>query len=83
MTEKVGFHARRLAPNTGMLFVYPQEMPLRFYMKNTYKLLDIAFIDENGRILNIEPDTQDGNCHCLRGLPIRARNRPGLFYRED
>lgn len=45
---------KEIDENSGMLFVYPQEMPLRFFMKNTHIPLDIAFIDKNGTIIHIE-----------------------------
>jgi hypothetical protein len=40
--------------NSGMLFVYPSERPLSFWMKNTQIPLSIAFLDAGGRIINIE-----------------------------
>jgi uncharacterized protein len=43
-----------LAPDHGMLFVFETVRPLSFYMRNTYIPLSIAFIDAQGRILNIE-----------------------------
>jgi hypothetical protein len=43
-----------LPPNGGMLFVFPSSLPRAFWMKNTPLPLSIAFLDEEGRILNIE-----------------------------
>jgi len=43
-----------LQPDHGMLFVFAQPQPLAFWMKNTYVPLSIAFIDADGRILNID-----------------------------
>ncbi len=40
--------------NEGMLFVYPQEQTLSFWMKNTPLPLDIAFVDAGGRIVDIQ-----------------------------
>lgn len=40
---------------SGMLFVYPAPRRLSFWMENTKIPLSIAFIDTDGRILNIEP----------------------------
>ena len=43
-----------LGENRGMLFVYPQERELSFWMKNTLIPLSIAFIDSESRIKDIQ-----------------------------
>ena len=43
-----------LPENHGMLFVYADEQVRSFWMRNTPIALDIAFIDRNGSIVNIE-----------------------------
>jgi uncharacterized membrane protein (UPF0127 family) len=43
-----------LPANGGMIFVYPEEAPRSFWMRNTRIPLSIAFADKTGRILNIE-----------------------------
>lgn len=43
-----------LATNHGMLFVYGTAEVRSFWMRNTRIALDIAFIDANGVIINIE-----------------------------
>ena len=43
-----------LPEDHGMLFVYPEEQILSFWMRNTRIPLDIAFIDRNGFILEIQ-----------------------------
>ena len=43
-----------LAEDRGMLFVYPYEARLSFWMKNTLIPLSIAFIDAEGRIVDIQ-----------------------------
>ncbi len=43
-----------LKPDHGMLFVFERTEPLGFWMKNTFVALSIAFIGEDGRIVNIE-----------------------------
>ena len=42
-----------LMPDSGMLFVYPNEQPRSFWMKNTPLPLSIAFIDASGRIVHM------------------------------
>ena len=43
-----------LPADHGMLFVYADEQTRSFWMRNTKIPLDIAFIDHNGSIVNIE-----------------------------
>ncbi|MCX7704263.1 MAG: DUF192 domain-containing protein [Planctomycetota bacterium] len=47
-------HRKELPDYAGMLFIYPDEQVRRFWMKNTYIPLSIAFIDSNGVIFQIE-----------------------------
>jgi uncharacterized membrane protein (UPF0127 family) len=62
-----------LQPDHGMLFVFKEAQPQAFWMKNTYVPLSIAFIDSDGRILNIDdmaPQTE--NTHPSRGRALYA-----------
>ncbi|MBA2713165.1 MAG: DUF192 domain-containing protein [Rubrobacteraceae bacterium] len=43
-----------LGEDRGMLFVYPDERELSFWMKNTLIPLSIAYIDSDGRIVDIQ-----------------------------
>ena len=43
-----------LAENRGMLFVFPREQRLAFWMKNTLIPLSIAYMDSEGRIVDIQ-----------------------------
>lgn len=47
-------YRRALGKDRGMLFAYEAPRTLSFWMKNTRIPLDIAFLDDNGRILQIE-----------------------------
>ncbi|HEX5849018.1 MAG TPA: DUF192 domain-containing protein [Rubrobacter sp.] len=42
-----------LGEDRGMLFVFPKEQPLSFWMKDTKIPLSIAYIDSEGRITDI------------------------------
>ncbi len=44
----------KLDKDHGMLFIFPQEQYLSFWMKNTKIPLSIAFINSNGEIAQIE-----------------------------
>ena len=46
-----------MADDAGMLFIYPRERVASFWMKNTYISLDMLFIANDGRILQIAPRT--------------------------
>jgi uncharacterized membrane protein (UPF0127 family) len=43
-----------LADNAGMLFVFDREKPLSFWMRNTLIPLSVAYIDSDGRIVDIQ-----------------------------
>ena len=54
-SRTIGLMHRRMMPeNRGMLFVFPYAAPQSFWMMNTYVPLSIAFLDENGTIVNID-----------------------------
>jgi uncharacterized membrane protein (UPF0127 family) len=42
-----------MAPEHGMLFVYPDERPRSFWMKNTPLPLSIAYLSATGRVVSI------------------------------
>ncbi|MCL2645203.1 MAG: DUF192 domain-containing protein, partial [Betaproteobacteria bacterium] len=57
-TRQFGLMYRSHLPSDqGMLFVYPSPTRLCMWMKNTLIPLSVAFLDEEGRILNIEDMT--------------------------
>jgi len=52
--EKGLMFRKELKENEGMLFVFPEDRYLGFYMKNTFIPLSIAFILSTGEIAQIE-----------------------------
>lgn len=55
----------KMAPNEGMLFIFDKPHIVCMWMKNTLLPLSVAFIDADGKIINIEnmqPQTTDPHC---------------------
>ena len=46
-----------LAERTGMLFLFPENAPHHFWMKNTMIPLDMIWMDEAGTVLFVSADT--------------------------
>jgi uncharacterized protein len=62
-----------LAPDSGMLFVFPQSEQLGFWMKNTFIPLSIAYVDSKGVILNIvDMKPKDESTHPSKGPAMFA-----------
>lgn len=64
--RQLGLMNRQTMPaQRGMLFVFPQDNTHCMWMRNTLLPLSVAFIDAEGRIINIEdmaPQTEDNHC---------------------
>ena len=64
--RQVGLMNRQsMATQRGMLFVFPQLNTHCMWMRNTLIPLSVAFIDETGRIINIEdmqPKSEANHC---------------------
>jgi uncharacterized membrane protein (UPF0127 family) len=65
-TRMTGLMQRRaMEQQHGMLFVFEAPGQYCMWMKNTLIPLSVAFLDEAGRIINVEamqPQTEDNHC---------------------
>lgn len=65
-SRQTGMMLRTSMPShRGMLFVFPEIAKHCMWMRNTLVPLSVAFLDEKGRILNVEdmqPKTEDNHC---------------------
>jgi uncharacterized membrane protein (UPF0127 family) len=61
----------KMGPNEGMVFVFDAPATVCMWMKNTLLPLSVAFIDESGKIVNIEDmKPQTTQSHCAK-KPVR------------
>ena len=74
----------RLDAGSGMLFVFEQELPHAFYMRNTLIPLDIAWLDRSLVVVDIqqmEPETVD--FHEPARAALYALEVPQGWYSEQ
>jgi len=76
-TRTLGLGGREfIAADGGMLFVFPEEAPKSFWMKNTPLPLDIVFINLRGIVVNIHEHAE----------PFSTRNivstKPAIYVLE-
>ena len=78
-----------LPPDGGMLFVFPDEAPRRFWMKNTRVDLDIVYLDAAARVvsstsMHVEPpqSERETDAQYEARLPLYASAAPARFAIE-
>ncbi len=77
-------HRKSMPTHAGMIFVFEQPEPLCFWMKNTLIPLSIAFLQDDGTILNIEemkPLALDSHCS-LRPVRFALEMNSGWFAKR-
>ena len=76
-------YREKMAANEGMLFIFDAPAKACMWMKNTLIPLSVAFIDSDGKIVNIEdmkPQTTDS--HCGKGLVRYALEMNQGWFRQ-
>jgi uncharacterized protein len=72
-----GLMDRQLLPaNAGMLFIFPNEEPRSFWMKNTYISLDIIYINSKKEVVSIQKYTQPKSTYSL------PSEKPAMYVLE-
>lgn len=81
-SRQTGMMQRRsMAPQRGMLFVFPEVARHCMWMRNTLLPLSVAFLDEKGRIINVEemqPQSDDNHC-ATKPARYALEMNPGWF----
>jgi len=65
-----------LPENAGMLFIFPNEEPRSFWMKNTFISLDIIYINSMKKIVSIQKYTQPKSTYSI------PSEQPAMFVLE-
>jgi uncharacterized membrane protein (UPF0127 family) len=79
--EKGLMYIEHLPADTGMLFVFEDERPLAFWMKNTLIPLSIAFADADARIVDIQEMAVAGSLMSVE-VPTYRSAAPAQFALE-
>ncbi|MEE9403978.1 MAG: DUF192 domain-containing protein [Algisphaera sp.] len=78
-----GLSGRESLPvNRGMLFVFQNEAPRSFVMRDCLMPIDIAFIDASGHVVNVHRMTLDPPGTPEHKLTLYKSNRPALMALE-
>lgn len=72
MTRTIGLMGRsEIAPHGGMLFIFPDTAPRSFWMRNCLVDLDIAYLDDEGRVVAV---------HRMKAEPLRQEGESESDY---
>lgn len=78
-------YRREMGPNEGMVFRFPHSKQVCMWMKNTLLPLSVAFIDDDGKIINIEdmqPETEVAHC-AKRAARYALEMNQGWFRKKN
>ncbi len=78
-------YRREMGPNEGMVFRFPNPKQVCMWMKNTLLPLSVAFVDDDGKIINIEdmqPETEVAHCS-KRAARYALEMNQGWFRKKN
>lgn len=84
---------REVKPGHGMIFIYPEKRPgMSFWMRNTRVSLDLLYLDDDGRIVNIHQNMKPrsdepgypaaGPCRFVLELPGGWIDEHGVWMKD-
>ena len=74
---------KQLAPNAGMVFLFDAPAGVCMWMKNTLIPLSVAFLDQNGVIINIEEmQAQTLDSHCTNRAALYALEMNPRWFKQ-
>lgn len=74
-------HRRSLSQGYGMLFIFENERPLNFWMKNTFIPLSIGFFDKNKTLVDIQ-DMEPVTSQFQERIPTYESKKPAQYALE-
>lgn len=72
---------KSMPPEDGMLFIFDEEQPLAFWMKNTLIPLSIGFFDKNGVLIDIQ-EMKVVESLMRIDIPSYKSRKPAMFALE-
>lgn len=73
-----------LKPKHGMLFIFEDEQPRGFYMKNTYIPLDLIFVNANNKVVSISKDASPESMETIESeVPAKYVLEINAGFAED
>lgn len=74
---------KTLAPNRGMLFVFSDDAPRAFWMKNTLISLDMIFVDHDGTVVGVQRAVPCGSAgSAVDACPAYSSGSPARYVIE-
>ena len=75
-------HRENLSLDSGMLFIFGEDSPRSFWMRNTLIPLDMIFVNSSMDIVHVEEDAQPCTASCACNCPHYSSGQPAMYVLE-